>query len=104
MRGAASRPAREALDVLPEAVPGAHISQRVSCILRQRTDSFGLILHMKADAVANMAVVDDIYRVGGMAPRRTTAPLPRPAGSTVTTVTHPDGTSVVVSTSGGAAL
>ena len=51
-----------------------------------------------------MAVVDDIYRVAGMAPRRTTAPLPRPAGSTVTTVTHPDGTSVEVSTSGGAAL
>ena len=53
-----------------------------------------------ADAVANMAVVDDVYRKAGMAPRRTTATLPPPAGATTTTVTHPDGTSVVVSTIG----
>jgi hypothetical protein len=58
----------------------------------------------QADAVANMAVVDDVYRTAGMAPRRTTATLPPPSGATTTTVTHPDGTSVVVSTIGGAAL
>ena len=57
-----------------------------------------------ADAVANMAVVDDVYRKAGMAPRRTTAMLPPPAGATTTTVTHPDGTSVVVSTTGGSKI
>ena len=61
-------------------------------------------LVVQSDAVANMAVVDDIYRVAGMAPRRTTATLPPPSSATTTTVIHPDGTSVVVSTTGGAAL
>jgi hypothetical protein len=63
-----------------------------------------MILAMQSDAVANMAVLDDVYRVAGMAPRRTTTTLPPPFGATTTTITHPDGTSVAVRTVGGAAL
>ena len=31
-----------------------------------------------SDAVANMAVIDAVYRMAGLAPRRSTQPLARP--------------------------